>query len=268
MGPGAFQEIDLASAFEAVAGFSQTVLPGSRHGELAALALKTAIVDRGVAHLILPDEVQVLDAGDSGPVMNDGRLSPTAVSPPEQSLDFASYRIARARRPVIIVGYGAREAMGDILALAEALGSPVITTFKAKGQVSDRHPSGAGVLGRSGTPVASGLMSRADLLVVFGASFSNHTGIATDKPIIQVDFDRMALGRFHGVDEPVSGRRRDGCSNAWTRIPDVPTRGRSWPRSGRPGAGRSATGLPATTGTVSVRRRSSKHWVALFPKTP
>lgn len=205
IGPGAFQEIDLASAFEAVARFSQTVLPGSRHGELAALALKTAVVERTVAHLILPDEVQVLDAAHSGPVMKDGRVSPTAISPPPESVDFASYRIARARRPVIIVGYGAREAMDEILSLAEVLGSPVITTFKAKGQVSDRHPLGAGVLGRSGTPVASGLMSRADLLIVFGASFSDHTGIATDKPVIQVDFDRMALGRFHGVDEPVWG---------------------------------------------------------------
>ena len=39
LGPGAFQEIDLASAFEAVTAFSQTVLPGSRHAELMSLAL-------------------------------------------------------------------------------------------------------------------------------------------------------------------------------------------------------------------------------------
>ena len=63
MGPDAFQEIELSSAFEAVTRFSQVVLPDSKHGELTALALKTAIVERDVAHLILPDEVQVLDAG-------------------------------------------------------------------------------------------------------------------------------------------------------------------------------------------------------------
>ena len=43
------------------------------------------------------------------------------------------------------------------------------------------------------------------LLVVFGASFANHTGIDRSKPIIQVDFDRMALGKFHRVDEAVWG---------------------------------------------------------------
>jgi thiamine pyrophosphate-dependent acetolactate synthase large subunit-like protein len=95
--------------------------------------------------------------------------------------------------------------MDDVLAFADALGAPVLTTFKAKGQVSDRHPLGAGVLGRSGTPVASWLMNESDLLVVFGASFSNHTGIAPYKPIVQVDFDPMALGRFHPVTTPLLG---------------------------------------------------------------
>jgi thiamine pyrophosphate-dependent acetolactate synthase large subunit-like protein len=38
-----------------------------------------------------------------------------------------------------------------------------------------------------------------------GSSFSNHTGITPKKPIIQVDFDRMALGKFHAVDLPVWG---------------------------------------------------------------
>ncbi len=106
---------------------------------------------------------------------------------------------------MIVVGHGARFDMPDVIRLAEDLGAPVLTTFKAKGQIPDHHPLGAGVLGRSGTPVASWLMNESDLLVVFGASFSNHTGIADYKPIIQVDFEPMALGRFHPVTVPVLG---------------------------------------------------------------
>jgi pyruvate oxidase len=41
--------------------------------------------------------------------------------------------------------------------------------------------------------------------LVLGASFSNHTGITPKKPIIQVDFDAMALGKFHPVQVPVWG---------------------------------------------------------------
>ncbi len=205
MGPGAFQEIDLSSAFESVARFSHTVLPGSDPAELASLALKTAIVERDVSHLIFPDEVQTLDAGSQGPGRPDGRVGQTAVSPPSQPLAHALLRLARARRPVVIVGDGARGGIAEVVALAEKLGSPVITTFKGKGLVGDDHPLGAGVLGRSGTPVASWFMNQADLLVVFGASFAHHTGIDEAKPIIQVDFDRMALGKFHAVEEAVWG---------------------------------------------------------------
>jgi pyruvate oxidase len=205
LGPGAFQEIELASAFDAVSAFSQTVLHDSNHAELAALALKNAIVQRDVAHLILPDEVQTIDAGEMGASRPQGRISATAITPPVESVDLAMYRINRARRPAIIVGYGARDAMPEVIGLAEKLNCPVITTFKAKGQISDYHPLGACVLGKSGTPITSWFTAAADLLIVFGASFSNHTGIARDKPIIQVDFDRMALGKFHPVSEPVWG---------------------------------------------------------------
>jgi thiamine pyrophosphate-dependent acetolactate synthase large subunit-like protein len=61
------------------------------------------------------------------------------------------------------------------------------------------------VLGRSGTPVASWCMNECDLMLVLGASFSNHTGIYAGKPIIQVDFDPMQLGKFHAVEVPVWG---------------------------------------------------------------
>jgi thiamine pyrophosphate-dependent acetolactate synthase large subunit-like protein len=43
------------------------------------------------------------------------------------------------------------------------------------------------------------MMNESDLLLVFGASFANHTGIASYKPIVQIDDDRAAIGRFHPV---------------------------------------------------------------------
>ena len=106
---------------------------------------------------------------------------------------------------MIIVGHGARFAMPGVVALAETLGAPVLTTFKAKGQIADDHPLAAGVLGRSGTPVASWLMNEADLQLVLGASFSNHTGIYSGHPTIQVDSDPLQLGKFHPVTCPVWG---------------------------------------------------------------
>ncbi|CAM2008890.1 thiamine pyrophosphate-dependent enzyme [Acanthopleuribacter pedis] len=205
LGPGAFQEVDLSTAFRGVAAWSQTVLHTSKPAELMNLALKNALLKRDVAHLILPNEVQELPAGErpaSGP---QGRITELQITPPADALQAAVEKVQAAKRPVIIVGHGARFNMDTITQLAEKLNAPVVTTFKAKGQISDSHPLGCGVLGRSGTPVASWFMNECDLLLVFGASFSNHTGITPKKPIIQVDFDPMALGKFHKVELPVWG---------------------------------------------------------------
>ena len=139
-----------------MASFSQTVLRDSRHVELMNLACKHAIVERDVAHLIFPDEVQTLAAGEGdtagGP---EGRLGDRQMLPSTDSLAAALQRLKDAKRPVIIVGYGALGRMEYVLELAEKLKAPVLTTFKAKGQIADDHPLAAGVLGRSGTPVAS-----------------------------------------------------------------------------------------------------------------
>ncbi len=206
LGPGAFQEIDLHSAFAPVARFSQTVLHTSKHAELMTLACKNAIVERDVAHLIFPDDVQTLAAAESaGASSPEGRIATSAIAPDENALGKATKLIAESKRPIVIVGYGARDAMEDVIALANQLKAPVLTTFKAKGQIADDHPLAAGVLGRSGTPVASWFMNECDLILAFGSSFSNHTGITPKRPIVQVDFDRMALGKFHGVAAPVWG---------------------------------------------------------------
>lgn len=205
LGPGAFQEVDLASAFAAVANWGQTVLPSSRHAELASLACKNAILGQGVSHLVFPDDVQTIPAGGEEPGGPEGRIGSSEITPPSEDLERAVGLLAGAKRPVVIAGYGARDAMPEVIALAERLDAPVITTFKAKGQIPDDHPLACGVLGRSGTPVASWIMNEADLLLVLGASFSNHTGIYAGHPIIQVDSDRMQLGKFHPVTVPVWG---------------------------------------------------------------
>jgi pyruvate oxidase len=203
-GPGAFQEIDLAAAFAPVARFSQTVLHTSKHAELMTLACKSALVERDVAHLIFPDNVQTLPASESAAASGPGgRVAVSNIAPAEDALNDAVSLVKKSKRPIVIVGYGAREAMDDVIALAERLNAPVLTTFKAKGQISDHHPLAAGVLGRSGTPVASWFMNECDLILAFGSSFSNHTGITPKRPIIQVDFDRMTLGKFHSVTVPV-----------------------------------------------------------------
>ena len=89
LGPGAFQEVDLQAAFGKVAQWSQPVLHSSKHAELMNLACKSAILNRGVSHLIFPDEVQNLKVGDAKPGGPGGRITPLEITPPQESLDKA-----------------------------------------------------------------------------------------------------------------------------------------------------------------------------------
>jgi thiamine pyrophosphate-dependent acetolactate synthase large subunit-like protein/nitrite reductase/ring-hydroxylating ferredoxin subunit len=237
-GPGAFQEVDLAAAFAPVARFSQSVLNNSKHAELMTLACKNAIVERDVAHLIFPDNVQTLPASNPAPSGPEGRVSVARVAPADEVVDEAVELIKQSNRPIIIAGYGARDAMADVIELAEALNAPVMTTFKGKGQITDSHPLAAGVLGRSGTPIASWFMNECDLILALGSSFSNHTGITPKRTIIQVDYDRMHLGKFHPVTLPVWGeigltaqrlkQSLAGKTNTQDQRPEVAERWNIW----------------------------------------
>jgi thiamine pyrophosphate-dependent acetolactate synthase large subunit-like protein/nitrite reductase/ring-hydroxylating ferredoxin subunit len=204
LGRGAFQDVDLSAVFRDVAVSTTTVTAASDHAELAALAVKRAIDNRGVAHLVLPDEVQTLPSAAPA-ATPEGRLSDRRTSPDAAALTRAAGLIGQAQRPVIVVGHGARSARAEMMALARRLNAPVLTTFKAKGLIPDSDPLAAGVLGRSGTPVASWLMNEADLLIVVGASFANHTGIAPYKSIVQIDDSPAAIGRFDAVGAYLQG---------------------------------------------------------------
>ncbi|RNC84224.1 MAG: thiamine pyrophosphate-binding protein [Winogradskyella sp.] len=206
VGTGNFQEVDLVQGFNTVAEFNQRVQRDSRHAELMSLAVKHAILKRDVSHLTFPDEVQEQKAKPhvkaKGP---KNRITTLDIAPPKEAVNDAIELIKKSKRPVIIMGHGARAHKKAVVKFAESLNAAVVTTFKGKGLIADNHPLGGGVLGRSGTPIASWFMNESDLLIVFGASFSNHTGITPKKPIIQVDFDPLALSKFHQVEVAVWG---------------------------------------------------------------
>ncbi|MBT2163158.1 thiamine pyrophosphate-dependent enzyme [Zobellia barbeyronii] len=239
LGTGAFQEVDLVGAFQTVANFNHSVQQNSKHSELMSLAIKSALINRDVSHITFPDEVAFMPKPENEKAQTpEDRITPFNISPPRQMVAKAVGMITESERPAIIVGHGARFQMDAIIAFAEKLNCPVITTFKGKGQISDHHELGCGVLGRSGTPIASWFMNESDLLIVFGASFSNHTGITPKKPIIQVDYDPAALSKFHKVDAALWGEisetltiieeQTEGKINTVDRRPEIAKRWEIW----------------------------------------
>ena len=65
-------------------------------------------------------------------------------------------------------------------------------------------------------------MNECDLIIALGSSFSQHTGIEDSKRIIQVDYERMQLGKFHPVALPVWGEIGSFCDAILADLPSRP----------------------------------------------
>jgi acetolactate synthase I/II/III large subunit len=91
---------------------------------------------------------------------------------PSALLDAAKLLIKNAKMPLVIAGLDVmnQNAASDLLAFCEALQAPLISTYKAKGLVSEEHPLSLGAAGLS--PKADKLLlpliEQADVIILAG----------------------------------------------------------------------------------------------------
>ncbi|GAA1211712.1 thiamine pyrophosphate-binding protein [Rhodoglobus aureus] len=136
---------------------------------------------------------------------------PALASPPAPSdeaiLDLVS-RLTRAERPLIVAGRGAFGAHDAIVKLAAGSGALLATTAMARGLFND-DPWNVDVMGGFANETISELITRADLIVAFGASLNRWTSrngeLIGDTAVVQVDVDRTAFSRHRTVAASVIG---------------------------------------------------------------
>jgi len=87
---------------------------------------------------------------------------------PQHAVDRARALLGESRRPILIAGLQARarDAGDAVRAFVEATGCPALTTYKAKGVVSERSPLGLGLY--AGGVAEEALIRSADLILLYG----------------------------------------------------------------------------------------------------
>ncbi len=123
---------------------------------------------RGPVHVDVPIGAAAAAAGGPAP----RRVRPAPAVPGPEALAAMRAALAAAERPLVLAGLDAMEgaAPGAIRALAEALGAPVITTYKAKGVLDEAHElalGGAGLSPRA-DDILLPLVRRADAILLAG----------------------------------------------------------------------------------------------------
>ncbi|MHB1253034.1 MAG: thiamine pyrophosphate-dependent enzyme [Candidatus Humimicrobiaceae bacterium] len=198
IGPGSFQEIDQYSFFEPICVFNKILMSENQTTKLVTLAIKHSLIERGVSHISIPNDVQKLPYW-AKLLPLEGRIPNRAISPALYLIKKAAVLIENSKMPVIISGFGALEIGDKILELAQKITSPVVTTFRGKGVIDGDHELYAGCHGGIGSTSASRLVQDADLLIVIGSSFSEMTQIP-EKRTIQIDIDPMIIAKNYPVE--------------------------------------------------------------------
>ena len=203
IGQGAIQEIDQQAFFEPLTVYNKTLMAPEQTTSLATLAIKHALLDQGVAHIGVPNDVQKMPyEAEIQPF--EGRMPNLAYGQEEWVIEKAAKVIDQATRPVILAGFGARGQGNKLLTLAAKIGAPIISTFRAKGIVDETEPLYVGSHGGIGSTAAGELMTKADLLIAIGTSFSDLSQIPK-KRTVQIDINPLMIARRYPVEVGLLG---------------------------------------------------------------
>ncbi len=203
MGSGSIQEVDQYAFFEPVSVFNSVLMSENQTTSLATLAIKHALLDQGVAHIGIPNDVQKIPY-ETAIVPFEGRMPNLAYGQEEWLIEKAAKVIDQAVRPVILAGFGTRGQGNKLLKLATKLSAPIITTFRAKGVIDEHEPLDVGCHGGVGSTAAGQLMQKTDLLIAIGASFSDLSQIP-QKKTVQIDINPLMIARRYPVEAGLLG---------------------------------------------------------------
>ena len=170
------QELDLLSMFKDVAGaFVQQASAPAQVRHLIDRAVRTAIGERRVTAIILPNDVQDLEyeapARAHGTAHSGVGYSKPRVVPYEADLQRAADVLNAGEKVAILVGAGALQATDQVIAVAEKLGAGVAKALLGKAALPDDLPWVTGSIGLLGTEPSYKLMTECDTLLMIGSGF-------------------------------------------------------------------------------------------------
>jgi len=212
-----YQEVDDVPAFEPVTKWNATVDDVNRFPDMVRQAFRVATTGRpGPVHLQFRGNEGQVDGeeGEMEPMIEPefARVPPFRPEPDQASVVAAVRCLQAAAKPVIVAGGGVRHsgAGRELVALAEALQIPVVTSLNGKDSIPGSHPLSCGVVGTYSRESANKVVNAADLICYIGTTTGGMTThfwavpkIGT--PAIQIDIDPEALGMNYPLQARVQG---------------------------------------------------------------
>jgi pyruvate dehydrogenase (quinone) len=171
------QEVDLISLFKDVAHeYVHMVSTPEQVRHLIDRAIRIARDQRTVTCVILPNDVQDLDAVETPPrehgtVHSGIGAVGRSVVPTSDMLQQAAEILNRGKKVAILAGAGALHATDQLIETADILGAGVAKALLGKAAVPDDLPFVTGSIGIIGTKPSFDMMNGCDTLLMVGSSF-------------------------------------------------------------------------------------------------
>jgi len=212
LGADAFQEADMLSVMLPITKHNFIVHRAEDVPRVVRLAFKVATTGRpGPVHIDLPKDAQAGKVDVKIPADVE-YPKPVKMEPDIGQVHMAVNLLTQAERPLIFAGGGVMwsGASPEVIALAEMLGAPVVTSLLGKGAIPEDHPLAMGMLGMHGRMAANLAISECDVLLGVGVRFDDRaTGdvrhFAPKAKIIHIDIDPAEVGKIVRVDVSVFG---------------------------------------------------------------
>jgi pyruvate dehydrogenase (quinone) len=195
------QEVDLVSLFKDVAGeYVHMCTAPEQMRHLIDRAMRIAMAERTVTCIIVPGDVQELDAVETPPRAHGtihsgpGYAAPRIV-PAEEDLRRAAEVLNAGQRIAMLVGAGALHATDEVIQVAEVLGAGVAKALLGRAAVPDDLPFVTGQIGLLGTRPSWDLMMGCDTLLMVGSSFPYSEFLPPEGQArgVQIDIDAKML---------------------------------------------------------------------------
>jgi pyruvate dehydrogenase (quinone) len=228
------QEVDLVSLFKDVAHeYVHMATEPSQMRHLIDRAIRIALAERTVTCVIVPNDVQTMDAVPEperahGTIHSSVGYSPPRVVPAEEDLARAAELLNAGERVAILAGQGARHATDELIEAAELLGAGVAKALLGKAALPDDLPFVTGSIGLLGTKPSWELMSGCDTLLMVGTSFPYSEFLPEEGKAraVQIDIDGRMLGIRYPTEVNLVG---DSAETLRALLPHLErTEDRSW----------------------------------------
>ena len=207
IGTGYFQETHPQDLFREASVYTEYVAHPSQMPHVLEIAMRTAVEKQGVAVVVVPGDVALSEAvTDRATAI---RASTSVVVPTADELDRAATLLNKGQRVTILAGAGCAGAHDEVLAVAEALGAPVVHALRGKEFIEYDNPYDVGMTGLLGFASGYRAMENADTVLMLGTDFPYRQFYPEHATTIQVDIRGEQLGRRHPLELGLVGTVKD-----------------------------------------------------------